>query len=44
VTETAVAPTARLAYPHFQTITTRWKDNDIYGHVSNVEYHSYNVC
>ena len=32
---------ARLAYPHFQTITTRWKDNDIYGHVNNVEYYSY---
>lgn len=33
--------TARQAYPHFQTITTRWKDNDIYGHVNNVEYYSY---
>ncbi len=32
---------ARQAYPHFQTITTRWKDNDIYGHVNNVEYYSY---
>ncbi|MDR3418520.1 MAG: thioesterase family protein [Nevskia sp.] len=32
---------ARDAYPHFQTITTRWKDNDIYGHVNNVEYYSY---
>lgn len=31
----------RQAYPHFQTITTRWKDNDIYGHVNNVEYYSY---
>ena len=33
--------TARQAYPHFQTITTRWKDNDVYGHVNNVEYYSY---
>jgi len=33
--------TARHDYPHFQTITTRWKDNDIYGHVNNVEYYSY---
>ncbi len=33
--------TPRHAYPHFQTITTRWKDNDIYGHVNNVEYYSY---
>jgi acyl-CoA thioester hydrolase len=35
------AMNARQAYPHFQTITTRWKDNDIYGHVNNVEYYSY---
>jgi acyl-CoA thioester hydrolase len=28
-------------YPHVQTITTRWKDNDVYGHVNNVEYYSY---
>jgi len=33
--------TTRQAYPHFQTITTRWKDNDVYGHVNNVEYYSY---
>jgi acyl-CoA thioester hydrolase len=32
---------ARQAYPHFQAITTRWKDNDVYGHVNNVEYYSY---
>lgn len=32
---------ARNAYPHFQPITTRWKDNDLYGHVNNVEYYSY---
>jgi acyl-CoA thioester hydrolase len=29
------------AYPHRQTIPTRWKDNDVYGHVNNVEYYSY---
>jgi len=28
-------------YPHRTTIQTRWKDNDVYGHVNNVEYHSY---
>lgn len=28
-------------YPHFQPITTRWHDNDIYGHVNNVTYYSY---
>ena len=32
---------ARDGYPHFLTIPTRWKDNDIYGHVNNVEYYSY---
>ena len=32
---------SRSNYPYFQTITTRWKDNDIYGHVNNVEYYSY---
>jgi acyl-CoA thioester hydrolase len=32
---------ARAAYPHFQAITTRWKDNDVYGHVNNVEYYSF---
>jgi acyl-CoA thioester hydrolase len=29
------------AYPHELAITTRWKDNDVYGHVNNVEYYSY---
>ena len=28
-------------YRHFQTITTRWMDNDVYGHVNNVVYYSY---
>ena len=28
-------------YPHRLTIPTRWKDNDVYGHVNNVEYYSY---
>ena len=31
----------RAAYPHLMRINTRWKDNDIYGHVNNVEYYSY---
>ena len=32
----------RLAdYPHAQPITTRWMDNDAYGHVNNVVYFSY---
>jgi len=28
-------------YRHFQGITTRWMDNDAYGHVNNVVYYSY---
>ena len=28
-------------YPHRLQIPTRWKDNDVYGHVNNVEYYSY---
>jgi acyl-CoA thioester hydrolase len=32
----------RLAdYPHLQPITTRWMDNDAYGHVNNIVYFSY---
>jgi acyl-CoA thioester hydrolase len=33
--------TQRASYPHFLPVPTRWKDNDIYGHVNNVEYYSY---
>jgi acyl-CoA thioester hydrolase len=28
-------------YRHFQPITTRWHDNDVYGHVNNVTYYSF---
>ena len=35
------APLPRSAFPHFRTITTRWMDNDVYGHVNNVTYYSY---
>ena len=31
----------RTDYRYFQSITTRWHDNDIYGHVNNVVYYSY---
>ena len=31
----------RAAYRHFQTITTRWLDNDAYGHVNNTVYYTY---
>ena len=32
---------SRSAYPHLMSITTRWMDNDVYGHVNNVVYYSY---
>ena len=31
----------RSAFPHFHEITTRWMDNDFYGHVNNVVDYSY---
>jgi acyl-CoA thioester hydrolase len=34
-------PETRSAYEHFLRITTRWMDNDAYGHVNNVVYYSY---
>jgi acyl-CoA thioester hydrolase len=29
------------AYPYVTPITTRWMDNDIYGHINNVAYYSF---
>ncbi len=31
----------RSAYPVFRRISTRWADNDVYGHVNNVVYYSW---
>ncbi|HET7527126.1 MAG TPA: thioesterase family protein [Burkholderiaceae bacterium] len=31
----------RHAYPFFTRITTRWMDNDLYGHINNVVYYSF---
>ena len=31
----------REDYPYFEAISTRWSDNDVYGHVNNVTYYSY---
>lgn len=39
MTKPVAAP--RSAYRHFLPITTRWMDNDVYGHVNNVVYYSY---
>lgn len=31
----------RTDYPYLHPITTRWHDNDIYGHINNVTYYAY---
>ena len=32
---------SRDRYLHFEPITTRWNDNDVYGHVNNMVYYGY---
>lgn len=34
-------PPSRADYGVLYPITTRWEDNDIYGHINNVVYYSY---
>ncbi|AHI64405.1 acyl-CoA thioesterase [Burkholderia thailandensis] len=41
MSSTKPVPLPRSAYRHFLPITTRWMDNDVYGHVNNVVYYSY---
>lgn len=31
----------RHDFRHFETLATRWGDNDMYGHVNNVVYYAY---
>ena len=33
-------PSMRSSYRAFRTLTTRWMDNDIYGHMNNVVHYS----
>jgi acyl-CoA thioester hydrolase len=35
------SPPKRAEYPRLYPIPTRWLDNDVYGHVNNVNYYSY---
>ena len=35
-----IGPGLRQDYRTFRTITTRWMDNDIYGHMNNVVHYS----
>jgi acyl-CoA thioester hydrolase len=34
-------PTRRSEYVHFEPVSTRWMDNDLYGHVNNAHYYSF---
>lgn len=34
-------PLPRSAYPHLKRMSTRWRDNDVYGHMNNVVYYEY---
>jgi acyl-CoA thioester hydrolase len=31
----------RSDFPHLTTVQTRWHDNDVYGHVNNVDYYAF---
>jgi acyl-CoA thioester hydrolase len=35
------APRLRTDFPVLRTISTRWEDEDVYGHVNNVVYYSF---
>ena len=34
-------PLTAAAFAHFSEITTRWIDNDVYGHINNVVYYEF---
>lgn len=34
-------PLPRSHFPQWQALTTRWMDNDVYGHINNVVYYSF---
>lgn len=35
------SPPVRADYGHFETFTTRWRDNDVYGHLNNAVFYEY---
>jgi acyl-CoA thioester hydrolase len=41
VTVSRPAPRAITDFPHVLAMTTRWRDNDVYGHVNNVVYYAF---
>jgi acyl-CoA thioester hydrolase len=40
-TESRLQAKPRSAFKAFVPITTRWSDNDVYGHINNVTYYSF---
>ena len=36
-----INPHKKLVYSCFYKLKTRWKDNDVYGHINNVIYYEY---
>lgn len=40
MTDMASQPSTRADYREFRALTTRWMDNDIYGHMNNVVHYS----
>ncbi len=40
MSSTRPQPQPREAFVHFETIATRWMDNDVYGHLNNVVHYS----
>lgn len=34
-------PPSRADYRHFASFTTRWRDNDVYGHLNNAVFYEY---
>jgi acyl-CoA thioester hydrolase len=41
MSSTEMRATPRSGFAHFLAIQTRWMDNDVYGHVNNVQYYAY---
>ncbi len=41
MSEARKVPSPQSAYARFVQLTTRWGDNDVYGHVNNVVYYAW---
>ena len=41
MTKPRPTPHRRADYPHAQPMTTRWIDNDAYGHINNIVYYAF---